>query len=68
MENTLIPSLATQLLALQTEHRTLDDEINRLLDFPYVDQLQIQRLKRQKLRLKQNIERIKAQLIPDLDA
>ncbi len=46
----------------------LDVEIMRLQEFSYIDQLQLQRLKRQKLRLKQNIERIKALLIPDLDA
>lgn len=40
----------------------------RLQEFPYLDQLQMQRLKKQKLRIKQNIERIKALLIPDLDA
>lgn len=68
MENTDIPSLGSQLLALQTQHRSLDLEIDRLQAFPYKDQLQLQRLKRQKLRLKQNIERLKALLIPDLDA
>ncbi len=68
MENSEIPSLSSQLLALRTEHRMLDVEIMRLQEFPYLDQLQLQRLKRQKLRLKQNIERIKAMLIPDLDA
>ncbi len=46
----------------------LDLEIGRLQEFPYKDQLQLQRLKRQKLRLKQNIERIRDLLIPDLDA
>lgn len=46
----------------------LDIEIARLGEFPYIDQLQLQRLKRQKLQLKQDIERIKAMLIPDLDA
>jgi hypothetical protein len=68
MENFEIPSLGSQLLALRTEHRMLDVEIMRLQEFPYIDQLQVQRLKRQKLRLKQNIERIKDMLIPDLDA
>ena len=68
MENTEIPSLGHQLLVLQTEHRMLDLEVVRLQDFPYIDQLQLQRLKRQKLRLKQNIERVKTMLIPDLDA
>jgi hypothetical protein len=68
MENTDIPSLGSQLLALKTEHRQLDIEIGRLQDFPYIDQLQLQRLKKQKLRIKLNIERIKDMLIPDLDA
>ncbi|MCP3908106.1 MAG: YdcH family protein [Oceanicoccus sp.] len=68
MENSDIPSLSSQLLTLRTEHRMLDVEIMRLQEFSYIDQLQLQRLKRQKLRLKQNIERIKALLIPDLDA
>ncbi|MEH6557542.1 MAG: YdcH family protein [Oceanicoccus sp.] len=68
MENTEIPSLSFQLFQLQTEHRMLDTEIGNLQSFPYIDQLQLQRLKRQKLRLKQNIEHIKAMLIPDLDA
>lgn len=68
METGDIPSLSSQLLALQTQHRALDVEISRLQEFPYKDQLELQRLKRQKLRLKQNIERIRALLIPDLDA
>lgn len=68
MDNTEVPSLSTQLFTLQTQHRQLDVEIDQLQDFPYIDQLQLQRLKRQKLRLKQNIELIKAMLIPDLDA
>ena len=68
MENTEIPSLSFQLFQLQTEHRMLDTEIDNLQSFPYIDQLQLQRLKRQKLRLKQNIEHIRAMLIPDLNA
>ncbi|WP_101758365.1 DUF465 domain-containing protein [Oceanicoccus sp. KOV_DT_Chl] len=68
MESTQPPSLSSQLLILQAEHRLLDIEIDRLQDFPYLDQLQLQRLKKQKLLLKQNIIRIKSALIPDLDA
>ncbi|EAW32597.1 hypothetical protein GP2143_15116 [marine gamma proteobacterium HTCC2143] len=68
MENTDIPSLSFQLFQLQTEHRMLDTEISNLQQLPYLDQLKLQRMKRQKLRLKQNIEHIKAQLIPDLNA
>lgn len=63
------PSLPTQLLILRTQHRSLDIEINRLHEeFPHCDQLYIQRLKRQKLRIKENIGLIKSMLIPDLDA
>lgn len=68
MEHSDIPSLGKQLLVLKTEHRRLDDEIGRMQEFPYLDQLLLQRLKKQKLMLKQNIERVKALLIPDLDA
>ena len=68
MENTELPSLGTQLLALQTRHRALDAEIGQLQTFPFIDQLQLQRLKKQKLRLKQNIQLIENLLIPDLDA
>lgn len=68
MEETKIPSLNSQLLALQAEHRMLDLEINRLQEFAYIDQLALQRQKRKKLRLKQNIERIRNLLIPDWDA
>ena len=68
MESTEIPSLGSQLLALRVEHRLLDEEIHQLQNFPFIDQLELQRLKRQKLRIKQNIERIKDLLIPDLDA
>ena len=60
--------LPAQLLQLQERHRELDDEINRLEVFPYQDQLQLRRLKKEKLRIKDMIERIRTMLIPDLDA
>ena len=53
---------------METKHRQLDAEIIRLYQFPFVDQLEIQRLKQRKLRLKNTIERLKALLIPDLNA
>jgi hypothetical protein len=62
------PSLGQQLLDLQKNHRDLDEEILRLLTFPYVDQLKIQRLKKQKLVIKDLIDRIKDEMIPDLNA
>ena len=68
MEISDSPSITAQIFALQTQHRELDAEIVRLHDFPYIDQLKIQRLKREKLRLKRAIEQLKDDQIPDLDA
>jgi hypothetical protein len=62
------PNLAARLLMLQQEHRELDQEIESLYEFPYRDQLQLQRLKKKKLLLKDAIERLKDDLIPDLNA
>ena len=60
--------LYTQLTALQERHRALDGEIARLEQFPYQDQLLLRRLKKEKLRLKDSIQRVRTMLIPDLDA
>lgn len=60
--------LAAQLLQLQERHRELSDEIDRLEAFPYQDQLHLRRLKKEKLRIKDTLERIRTMLIPDLDA
>lgn len=59
---------AMRLLQLQTRHRDLDEQIKELYDYPYRDQLLLARLKKEKLRLKDCIERIKDELIPDLNA
>lgn len=60
--------LKLKLLELQTEHRDLDDVINRLSQDSTFDQLQIKRLKKRKLILKDRIELLKSALIPDLNA
>lgn len=57
-----------RLAELRVEHRDLDDVIARLLEGPYVDQLQIRRMKKRKLMLKDVIARLESELIPDLDA
>lgn len=57
-----------RLSALQRRHRALDDQITDLQSKPWSNQLLIQRLKKEKLRLKDVIERLKDDLIPDLDA
>jgi hypothetical protein len=57
-----------RLRQLRIEHRDLDDIITRLsMDFK-VDELQMKRLKRRKLLLKDQIARLESQLIPDLNA
>lgn len=61
-------SLATRILHLQEEHRELDAQIGELYDYPYRDQLLLQRLKKKKLQIKDVIDRLKNDLIPDLNA
>jgi hypothetical protein len=57
-----------KLRALRIEHRDLDEIISRLsLDFN-VDELQLKRLKKRKLQLKDQITHLESQLIPDLNA
>lgn len=59
---------AMRLLQLQTRHRALDTRISEMQHYPYQNQILLQRLKKEKLRLKDNIERLKDDMIPDLDA
>ena len=57
-----------RLRQLRIEHRDLDDIISRLtMDFK-IDELQMKRLKKRKLMLKDQITRLESQLIPDLNA
>jgi hypothetical protein len=58
----------TKLDELRLEHRDLDDVISRLAEDPHVDQLQLRRLKKRKLYLKDMITRLESKLIPDIDA
>ena len=60
--------LRRRLADLETEHRDLDDVIARMTDSVIYDQLQVQRLKKRKLRLKDEIARIRALLVPDIIA
>ena len=61
-------SIQKRIMELQLQHRDLDDVVVRLAEDPMVDQLQLTRLKKRKLQLKDQIARLKSQLIPDLDA
>lgn len=57
-----------RILALETEHHDLDDVIARLARDPAQDQLQLRRLKKKKLLLKDLIARLRDRLIPDIIA
>lgn len=53
---------------LRTEHRDLDAAIGALRETGNPDQLQIARLKKRKLRLRDEISMLEDQLIPDIIA
>ena len=59
---------ASRLVRLRLEHRDLDSAIEALRATPAPDQLQLARLKKRKLRLKDEIAQLEDQLIPDIIA
>jgi hypothetical protein len=61
-------ALVTELADLMQKHRELDEQIAQLELFPYQDQLLLRRLKKDKLRIKECIQRLRTSMIPDLDA
>ena len=60
--------ISRQLVELRIEHRDLDTIIERLAADPTCDELQLRRMKKRKLRLKDMIAYLENKLIPDLDA
>lgn len=60
--------LRQRIADLKVMHRDMDDAIARMLEAPYVDELQMRRMKRRKLILKDTIAHLESSLIPDLDA
>jgi len=63
-----VEALRAKLAALTVEHRDLDDVIARLSERAPFDQLQLQRLKKRKLALKDQISKIESELLPDIIA
>ena len=57
-----------RIIALQQEHRDLDDAIAALVDKDVYDQLLLQRMKKRKLALRDWIGRLEALLVPDIIA
>jgi hypothetical protein len=63
-----VEALKAKLAALKTEHRDLDDVITRIAERIPFDQIQLQRLKKRKLLLKDQISKIESELLPDIIA
>lgn len=60
--------ITRRIQALRQEHGDLEAAIEALQSAPAVDQLQIARIKKRKLRLKDEISMLEDMLIPDIIA
>ncbi len=60
--------LRQSIAELERQHRELDATIAEMVERAFFDQLEVARLKKRKLRIKDSIAKLKNQLIPDLDA
>jgi hypothetical protein len=68
MDDIDLDSMHRKLAELKTEHRDLDEIIARVESIGPFDQIRIQRLKKRKLVLKDQIMRLESQLLPDIIA
>ena len=68
MTETEDQGLRTKLAELMQEHRDLDSAIVAMAEQGVKDQLQLTRLKKRKLQLKDQITRIEDALLPDIIA
>jgi hypothetical protein len=66
--NTQLLRRLERIRELRIEHRDLDDVITRLQLDVYVNEIQLRRLKKRKLMLKDQITRLESEQIPDLNA
>jgi hypothetical protein len=65
-DEALHAALRQRISELRTEHDDLDDAIARLSENPLPDQLRLQRLKKRKLLLKDQLTHLQRQLDPDV--
>ena len=63
-----IEALRAKLASLKIEHRDLDEVIARVAEQAPFDQLRLQRLKKRKLLLKDQISKIESEMLPDIIA
>ena len=61
-------AIKQRLAALKSEHRDLDDVIAQLAASPTANQLQVQRMKKRKLALKDIMARLESMLLPNIIA
>jgi len=57
-----------KIVALKLEHRDLDEVLTQMSNNLHSDQLQVKRLKKRKLQLKDMIARLESDLLPDIPA
>ncbi len=62
------PSVRDRIARLQNEHRVLDEKILSKTRDAQPDQIELQRLKKRKLQLKDQITALEASLVPDISA
>lgn len=62
------PDIQRRIIELEVEHRDLDAVIALLTSDGHHEELQLRRLKKRKLQLKDHITLLKMQLIPDIPA
>ena len=66
--NDLQGNIQNQITMMESEHRDLDSVIERLGEVLPFDQLKLQRLKKRKLALKDEMAKLRSQILPDIIA
>ena len=66
--NDLQRNIQNQIVLMESEHRDLDSVIERLAEVLPFDQLKLQRLKKRKLVLKDEMARLRSRILPDIIA
>lgn len=68
MDELEVAALRHRIEELRTEHRDLDDVIEHISETIPFDQLQVQRLKKRKLAIKDELITLESRLVPDIIA